>query len=195
MVGAANPIFFPLDNVIQGTPTSTAATWDGSGFSSHGVHLVAAGGTLENPERSTVGDGLGVMAGTSVATAKVTAVVAQVWAANPELSYGQVWEILQSTVTERNNYMRIKLESGFEVLSFFPIEYEGMVTEIQYQGEIIAQINEDRGEGLFEIDIFMDPARKGFIAKFLLGDFLLAVDEATKLLEGYRSMTKNSKDI
>lgn len=91
--------------------------------------------------------------------------------------------------------MRIKLETGFEVLSFFPIEYEGMLAEIQYQGEIIAQINEDRGEGLFEIDIFMDPVQKGFIAKFPLSNFLVAVDEATKLLKDHRSITDNSQSM
>ncbi len=40
------------------------------------------------------------MAGTSVATAKVTGAVSQVWAANPELSYRQVVEIIRDTATD-----------------------------------------------------------------------------------------------
>jgi len=40
------------------------------------------------------------MAGTSVATAKVTGAVSQVWAANPQLSYRQVIDILKSTATD-----------------------------------------------------------------------------------------------
>jgi flagellar biosynthesis GTPase FlhF len=40
------------------------------------------------------------MAGTSVAAAKVTGTVSQVWAANPELSYQQVKEILKQTAVD-----------------------------------------------------------------------------------------------
>jgi subtilisin family serine protease len=38
--------------------------------------------------------------GTSVATAEVTGAVSQVWAANPQLSYRQVIEIIKSTATD-----------------------------------------------------------------------------------------------
>jgi len=71
-------------------------------YSNYGesVDLVAFGGTVENPEISTVGDGFGTMAGTSVATAKVTGAISQVWAANPQLSYQQVIEIVESTATD-----------------------------------------------------------------------------------------------
>jgi hypothetical protein len=44
--------------------------------------------------------GVGEMAGTSVAAAKVTGTVSQVWAANPELSYQQVKEILKQTAVD-----------------------------------------------------------------------------------------------
>jgi len=40
------------------------------------------------------------MAGTSVATAKVTGAVSQVWAANPSLSYRQVIQIIKDTATD-----------------------------------------------------------------------------------------------
>ena len=46
--------------------------------------------------------GLGEMAGTSVAAAKVTGAASQVWAANPSLSYLQVKEILKQTAVDLN---------------------------------------------------------------------------------------------
>lgn len=46
--------------------------------------------------------GVGGMAGTSVATAKVTGAASQVWAANPDLSYLQVKEILKRTAVDLN---------------------------------------------------------------------------------------------
>ena len=46
--------------------------------------------------------GIGEMAGTSVAAAKVTGAVTQVWAANPGLSYFQVKEILKQTAVDLN---------------------------------------------------------------------------------------------
>lgn len=46
--------------------------------------------------------GVGEMAGTSVAAAKVTGAVSQVWAANPKLSYQQVKEILKQSALDLN---------------------------------------------------------------------------------------------
>ncbi len=66
----------------------------------YGLDIMAEGGTAENPILSTVGDGLGTMSGTSVATAKVTGAVSQVWAANPDLSYRQVIDLLKNTATD-----------------------------------------------------------------------------------------------
>jgi len=43
---------------------------------------------------------VGKMAGTEVATARVTGVVSQIWAANPELSYRQAIDILKQTATD-----------------------------------------------------------------------------------------------
>jgi muramidase (phage lysozyme)/murein DD-endopeptidase MepM/ murein hydrolase activator NlpD len=68
----------------------------------YGLDIMAEGGTIDNPVLSTAGDGLGTMAGTSVATAEVTSAASQVWAANPELSYQQVIDILKSTATDLN---------------------------------------------------------------------------------------------
>jgi hypothetical protein len=66
----------------------------------NGLGLLAPGGTEDSPVLSLAEDGLGTMAGTSVATAQVTGAVSQVWAANPQLSYRQVIEILQATATD-----------------------------------------------------------------------------------------------
>ncbi|MGD2180498.1 S8 family serine peptidase [Lusitaniella coriacea] len=92
-VGSAEPI---------DSETSAWKGFDRAEYSSYGIGLdiVADAGTLEKPIFSTVGDGIGVMSGTSVATAQVTGAASQVWAANPELSYRQVIEILKSTATD-----------------------------------------------------------------------------------------------
>jgi hypothetical protein len=65
-----------------------------------GLDIVADGGTSEHPALSTAGDDLGTMAGTSVATAKVSGAISLVWAANPGLSYRQVIEILEKTARD-----------------------------------------------------------------------------------------------
>lgn len=77
---------------------------DRAEYSSYGagLNILADGGTPENPALSTVGDDLGTMAGTSVAAARVTGALSQVWAANPKLNYLQVIEILKSTATDLN---------------------------------------------------------------------------------------------
>ncbi|MEG3925959.1 PA14 domain-containing protein [Microcoleus sp. T3_D1] len=76
--------------------------YDSTNYSSYGqgLDILAPGGTVQHPELSTVGDGVGTMAGTSVATAKVTGAVSQVWAANPSLSYRQVIQIIKDTATD-----------------------------------------------------------------------------------------------
>ncbi|MCC3606279.1 MAG: S8 family serine peptidase [Microcoleus sp. PH2017_29_MFU_D_A] len=73
-----------------------------SNYSSYGrgLDIVADGGTTEHPGLSTVGNDLGTMAGTSVATAKVAGAASLVWAANPALNYRQVMEILKSTARD-----------------------------------------------------------------------------------------------
>jgi hypothetical protein len=65
-----------------------------------GLDILADGGTTEHPALSTVGNDLGTMAGTSVATAKVAGAASLVWAANPALNYRQVMQILESTARD-----------------------------------------------------------------------------------------------
>lgn len=71
-------------------------------YSNYGesLSILAAGGSEEDPVYSTVEDGVGIMSGTSVATAKVTGAASLVWAANPELTYQQVIDILKQTAID-----------------------------------------------------------------------------------------------
>ncbi|MBD1895741.1 SBBP repeat-containing protein [Coleofasciculus sp. FACHB-129] len=88
-----------FDNIITVGASEGLNRADYSSYG-YGLDILADGGTTENPVLSTVGNGVGTMAGTSVAAAKVTGAVSQVWASNPDLSYRQVVEILKSTATD-----------------------------------------------------------------------------------------------
>ncbi|MGB8690919.1 MAG: S8 family serine peptidase [Microcoleus sp.] len=55
---------------------------------------------LDFPLNLDLDMGIGEMAGTSVAAAKVTGAVSQVWAANPDLNYIQIKEILKKTAVD-----------------------------------------------------------------------------------------------
>ncbi|WP_246198761.1 S8 family serine peptidase [Sodalinema gerasimenkoae] len=103
-VGAAEQ-FDPDTSVWKGA--------DRTDYSSYGqgLDVMAYGGTTENPQLSLAGEGTSGMAGTSVATAKVTGAVSQVWAANPELSYRQVVEIIRNTATDLGS-TGFNLETG-----------------------------------------------------------------------------------
>jgi N-acetylmuramoyl-L-alanine amidase len=98
--------------------TSAWKGFDRASYSSYGkgLDIIADSGTLENPVMSTVGDGVGTMTGTSVATAKVTGTASQIWAANPELNYRQVIDILKSTATDLNT-PNPDLETGSGLLN------------------------------------------------------------------------------
>ncbi|QXH58832.1 hypothetical protein [Pseudomonas maumuensis] len=52
----------------------------------------------------------------------------------------------------------MKLESNleFEVLGFSDSRYEKLTVEVKYKGESIAQINQDKGMELLEIEVFAD---------------------------------------
>jgi hypothetical protein len=89
-----------------------------SNYSSYGrgLDILADGGTTEHPALSTVGNDLGTMAGTSVATAKVAGAASLVWAANPALNYRQVMEILEKTARDLGTPGRDD-ETGFGFLN------------------------------------------------------------------------------
>jgi chromosome segregation ATPase/pimeloyl-ACP methyl ester carboxylesterase len=88
-----------FDNIITvGSGNRTGKTdYSGTG---EALDIVAEGGTRSNPVLSTVGTSTGNMAGTSVAAAQVTGAVSQVWAANPQLNYRQVVDIVKNTATD-----------------------------------------------------------------------------------------------
>ncbi|NEQ39120.1 MAG: S8 family serine peptidase [Okeania sp. SIO3I5] len=88
-----------FDNIIT---VGAADGEDRAAYSSYGngLDILAEGGTADNPVTSTADDGLGTMAGTSVATAKVTGAASLVWAANPNLNFTQVKEILKATAKD-----------------------------------------------------------------------------------------------
>ncbi|MGC1248918.1 MAG: S8 family serine peptidase, partial [Spirulinaceae cyanobacterium] len=98
--------------------TSVWQGFDRAEYSNHGegLDIVANGGHLETPVTSTVGNGVGTMVGTSVATAKVTGAASQVWAANPNLNYRQVIEILKSTAADISE-LGEDVETGAELLN------------------------------------------------------------------------------
>ncbi|MGC1198358.1 MAG: S8 family serine peptidase, partial [Geitlerinemataceae cyanobacterium] len=85
----------------------TTSEWKGFdrvNYSSHGrgLDIVAPGGTVSGGILSTVGNGIGTMAGTSVAAAQVAGAVSLIQAANPDLNYRQVKDILKLTATDLN---------------------------------------------------------------------------------------------
>ncbi|MCD8489321.1 MAG: S8 family serine peptidase, partial [Desertifilum sp.] len=107
--------------------------YDRTDYSSYGygLDILAPGGSIDNPELSLTGDGLGTMAGSSVATAKVTGAVSQVWAANPSLSYRQVIEIIKNTATDLKE-TGWDLESGAGLLNMVAAVHLAKVTKPEY---------------------------------------------------------------
>lgn len=94
-VGAAQRL--DVDPSIPDSEAFIRADYSSYGY---GLSLVAEGGTVDNPIFSTVGTGIGSMAGSSVAAAHVTGGASLVWAANPGLNYRQVLQILKDTSTD-----------------------------------------------------------------------------------------------
>ena len=86
-----------VNNSVALSKAYDRAEYSGSGYA---LDIVAPGGTDEKPITVTSGDGVTKEFGTSVATAKVSGAASQVWAANPDLSYRQVIDILKRTATD-----------------------------------------------------------------------------------------------
>ncbi|MCL1473813.1 S8 family serine peptidase [Argonema antarcticum] len=88
-----------FDNIIT---VGASNEFDRANYSSYGAGLdiLTEGGNTDNPVLSTVKDGVGMMAGTSVAAARATGVASLIWAANPDLSYRQVIDILELTAVD-----------------------------------------------------------------------------------------------
>ncbi|MCL1474994.1 S8 family serine peptidase [Argonema antarcticum] len=92
-VGSADRV----NNSVALSKAYDRAEYSGSGYA---LDIVAPGGTDEKPITVTSGNGVTKDFGTSVATAKVSGAASQVWAANPDLSYRQVIDILKRTATD-----------------------------------------------------------------------------------------------
>lgn len=80
--------------------------------------------------------------------------------------------------------MVIKLDSGFEIICFSDSAYKKITVEIQYKGGQIAQINQDQGHHNLEIEFLINDIDPNFIPKFRLCDFIIALNEAQKILLG-----------
>jgi len=81
--------------------------------------------------------------------------------------------------------MPVNLKSGFALIRDSDLTYEKMTVEIQYKGEQIAQINMDKGLDNLEMEIFTEFIGSNYKPKFLLGDFLEAVNEAKRIIKEY----------
>ncbi|OKH30842.1 hypothetical protein NIES2119_30170 [[Phormidium ambiguum] IAM M-71] len=86
-----------VNNSVALSKAYDRAKYSGSGYA---LDIVAPGGTDEKPITVTSGNGVAKEFGTLVATAKVGGAASQVWAANPDLSYRQVIDILKRTATD-----------------------------------------------------------------------------------------------
>ena len=78
--------------------------------------------------------------------------------------------------------MTVKLNSGFHLIYFSDSSYEKITVEIQYKGEQIAQINQDKGINQLQIEILVNHREQNFTPKFMLDDFLFALKEAKKII-------------
>lgn len=72
--------------------------------------------------------------------------------------------------------MKLETNQNIEILKFSDSDYEKLTAEIQYKGEPIAQINQDNGKDLLELEIFTDFCEsEKFEVKILLSDFMEAL--------------------
>lgn len=69
--------------------------------------------------------------------------------------------------------MRIESDLDFEVLHYSDSRYEKLTAEVQYKGEPIAQINQERGVDNLELEIFAE--LEGAVLRVPLAGFLEAI--------------------
>jgi hypothetical protein len=69
--------------------------------------------------------------------------------------------------------------AGFEFLLASPPEYNGLVAEIYCDGRFVALINQERGPGLFELEMpGPDVAESEVLRRIDLHGFLATIQEA-----------------
>lgn len=66
--------------------------------------------------------------------------------------------------------MKLERNTDFEILRSSDVRYEHLTTEVQYKGEPVAQINQDKGKENLELEIFAD--LKDAVLRVPLDDFL-----------------------
>ncbi len=66
--------------------------------------------------------------------------------------------------------MKLERNPNFEILRSSDVRYEHLTTEVQYKGEPVAQINQDKGKENLELEIFAD--LKDAVLRVPLDDFL-----------------------
>jgi hypothetical protein len=78
-------------------------------------------------------------------------------------------------------------QKGFETVIASPAEYDRLLAEIYHDGLFVAQISQERGEGVFDLETpSPDLVEDMLTRKVDLRDFLRAVEEACQRLRGER---------
>ncbi|GAA0660154.1 hypothetical protein [Rheinheimera tangshanensis] len=74
------------------------------------------------------------------------------------------------------------MKSDFSVDFFSDSRYEQLTAEISYKGQILCQLNKDKGANLVEVDFFIDSRllSESVEMKFSLDEFIAILNE-TKL--------------
>jgi len=123
-LGQASQLF---DNIITVGGANGLERADFSSYG-YGLDLLAEGLAI-----APTGEDLGFVEGTSVAAARATGAASQVWAANPDLHYRQVIELLKSTAQDVE-VPGWDTESGFGLLNLAAAVQLAKVTPAQKYG-------------------------------------------------------------
>ncbi|EGZ3996732.1 hypothetical protein AIA08_004624 [Salmonella enterica subsp. enterica serovar Wichita] len=72
------------------------------------------------------------------------------------------------------------MKSDFSVDFFSDSRYEKLTAEISYKGQIVCQLNKDKGENAVEVEFFTDSRllSESVEMKFLLDEFIAVLNEA-----------------
>ncbi|MEM0571853.1 hypothetical protein [Salmonella enterica] len=72
------------------------------------------------------------------------------------------------------------MKSDFSVVFFSDSRYEELTAEISYKGQIVCQLNKDKGENAVEVEFFTDSRllSESVEMKFLLDEFIAVLNEA-----------------
>lgn len=82
----------------------------------------------------------------------------------------------------KGSSMAVKLDTGFEIVRYSDLSYEGMTVEIRFGEEAVAQLNKDAGPDKIEIEIYKEYLDGRAPLKFTLAAFLEALNRAREML-------------